>query len=271
MEIINIKDSLYKDDRWFKLISVVGCKYKALGLLVNAWSLGQKHWKHEGVPRKYWSKDFDVLLECEFATKLSEEMYYIKGSKKAFKIKLQKSKGGKKSAELRKNVSDQIKQTKNPRGLKRSSRGVNTSSRGLEDKNIELSSSETQTKEPVSDKILQIENSKLLSQKCWESYKNAYLKTWKKEPIRNALVNSQINSIVKRLGKDAPNVIDFYVNHKDSFFVKHCHPIGLCLQNAEGLHTQWVKNQPITGATIKQYETQQQFYEQQERILKGEL
>ncbi len=115
------------------------------------------------------------------------------------------------------------------------------------------------------------EDSKKLNSECWESYKTAYVKVWQKEPVRNATTNSQISSLAKRLGSDAPKVLDFYVRHKDSFYVKNCHPIGLCLKNAEGLHTQWKRGFEITNAKMRQYENNQHYTEQLDRIEKGEV
>lgn len=110
-----------------------------------------------------------------------------------------------------------------------------------------------------------------LRRRCWESYRAAYLKRWKLEPSRNATVNSQIGSLAKRLGEEAPMVLAFYVDHNDSFYVKKCHPVGLCLKDAEGLRTQWARGQQITGSTMKQFEKGQYHREQMERAEQGKL
>lgn len=57
-------------------------------MLVNAWTLAQEHWlKNKAIPAKAWPKDLDVLIEVEFAHKLSKsgsDWVYVKGSKKQF-------------------------------------------------------------------------------------------------------------------------------------------------------------------------------------------
>lgn len=118
---------------------------------------------------------------------------------------------------------------------------------------------------PVSDRSTE------LNSECWIAYREAYAKRWGHDPVRNAAVNSQISQITKRLGRDAPDVITFFVNHNDSFYVKKAHQIGLCLKDAESLRTQWARGQQITGAAIKNYESTQHYREQLERIDRGEL
>lgn len=115
------------------------------------------------------------------------------------------------------------------------------------------------------------DETKNLRTECWEFYKKAYIEVWKKEPVRNATINSQIAALAKRLGADAPMVLDFYVHHKDGFYVKNCHPVGFCLKNAEGLHTQWKNGMQITGAKMRQYENNQHYSEQIERIKRGDV
>ncbi len=115
------------------------------------------------------------------------------------------------------------------------------------------------------------EELKNLNLLCWESYSNAYQKRWQQNPVRNARVNAQISQIANLLGKEAPEVIEFYVWHNDSFYVKKAHPIGLCLKDAEALRTQWARGSAITNSQIKQMEKSQHYQDQITRIEKGEL
>lgn len=112
---------------------------------------------------------------------------------------------------------------------------------------------------------------KELRHRTWAAYEAAYLKVWKKSPVRNAPVNAQIAKLVERLGKDAPAVIEFYCKHRKGFYVQACHPVSLCLRDAEGLHTQWANQRPITDATMKQFQTQEHYNEQLGKIERGEL
>lgn len=85
-----------------------------------------------------------------------------------------------------------------------------------------------------------------LNQRIWQRYETEYAARWKSPPVRNATVNSQVSQLGKRLGADAPDVIAFYVWHNDEFFVRQCHPVGLCLAQAESLRTQWANNVQVT-------------------------
>lgn len=96
MARINIEDSLFTDSRWLNLVIMVGCQYKALGYLTKAWILAQRHWIEYGsIPSKAWPKEFDVLIDAEFADPNADGSVYIKGSTKAFAWLLQRSKAGK--------------------------------------------------------------------------------------------------------------------------------------------------------------------------------
>lgn len=95
---------------------------------------------------------------------------------------------------------------------------------------------------------------KALNAEIWESYKNAYFQRWKVEPTRNAKVNTNIKQLGLRLGTDAVSVVEFYLKHNDSNYLRNQHPIGLCLTNAEGLHTQWKIGKPITQNDVRNFE-----------------
>lgn len=85
-----------------------------------------------------------------------------------------------------------------------------------------------------------------LNSEIWNAYSQEYEVKYRKAPVRNAKVNSQITQLGKRLGADAPDVVRFYVRHNKSFYVEKCHDFGLCLSDAEALHTQWVRGRAVT-------------------------
>lgn len=105
-----------------------------------------------------------------------------------------------------------------------------------------------------------IENpEKLENAKIWEVYFNAYRLRYGVEPVRNAQVNTQVSSLRKKLGfEDACKVVEFYLNHNDSWYVKNTHSFGLCLQGAETLRTQMLRGQAITQTEIRRFEKAQQ-------------
>ena len=90
----------------------------------------------------------------------------------------------------------------------------------------------------------------------WEAYREAYRGRYGVEPIRNATTNSQCASLAKRLGGAAVEVVKFYLTHNDGFYLRNQHPIGVCLSQAESLHTQWQRGVAVTGSQVRQFENQ---------------
>ncbi len=89
---------------------------------------------------------------------------------------------------------------------------------------------------------------------CWAAYANAYERLFHAPPVRNVKVNSLIKQFVKRIPTaDAPHVLRFYVGHGHSFYAQRMYPLDLAVKDAEGLHTQWRLNRPITKATIDKF------------------
>jgi hypothetical protein len=83
---------------------------------------------------------------------------------------------------------------------------------------------------------------------AWAAYATAYRLRYRAEPVRNLMVNSQMAQVVGRLGAEAAMVAAFYLNHKNRFYVEKMHPVGLLLQDAEKLRTEWFTGQQVTQA-----------------------
>lgn len=90
----------------------------------------------------------------------------------------------------------------------------------------------------------------------WDAYKQAYQARYGVEPVRNATTNTQCASLAKRLGGAACEVVRFYLSHNDGYFLRQQHPIGLCLAQAESLHTQWQRGVAVTSGQVRQFENQ---------------
>lgn len=110
------------------------------------------------------------------------------------------------------------------------------------------------------------QNSKLNAE-IWESYKVGYLRRYGVEPVRNASVNAKISQLAKRLGAEAVEVVNFYMNHPKTFYVGKMHDIGLCLADAEALRTQWAKGKAVTQSDLRNYEKNMEFSALQKSIL----
>lgn len=259
MARINIEDGIYKDHRFLNLIIKLGSIDTALGAVVRAWSLAQKHFLNEEngrlIPLSEWKKQSisDEIINTGLA-EVREKGIYVEGSNEQFSWLLQKQAAGKKSAESRstpvEHPLDSVERT-------------STSSSLLFSPSLSLVPTQTQApsqnslqngKPPKKPKKQLTPEHQELNRKIWEAYFKAYLVRYNVEPTRNASVNGKISQLAGRLGDDAPDVIYFYLKHNDSSYLKKLHDIGLCLSNAESLHTQWKRGRAITGNDVRRFE-----------------
>ncbi|CAJ7031507.1 Replication protein 15 [Burkholderia pseudomallei] len=82
----------------------------------------------------------------------------------------------------------------------------------------------------------------------WAAYSEAYVARYGVEPIRNAIVNSQMLHFVERVGvAEAPEIARFFVRHGNGYYVRRSHAVGLLLQDAESVRTQWATQRPMTA------------------------
>ncbi len=87
----------------------------------------------------------------------------------------------------------------------------------------------------------------------WTAYCTAFLARYGVLPVRNAPVNANVKSLVKRLGyEEAPLVAAWYVVHvNEAFVVKNSHGVGVLVASAEGYRTQWARGQAVTGTAAQ--------------------
>lgn len=105
----------------------------------------------------------------------------------------------------------------------------------------------------------------------WEAYREAFSERWHQEPVRNSKVNANINQFVQRVGKDAPSIIKFYLEHNDGFYIKSLHPVSLALRDAEGLATQWRNKKQVTQGDVRNIEARNHTKSQLQRAEAGEF
>lgn len=87
----------------------------------------------------------------------------------------------------------------------------------------------------------------------WAAYCTAYQARYGVAPVRNAAVNANVKSLVKRLGyEEAPLVAAWYVaSVNEAFVVKNSHGVGVLVNQAESYRTQWARNQAVTGTAAQ--------------------
>lgn len=96
------------------------------------------------------------------------------------------------------------------------------------------------------------------SHETWAAYSNAYFSRYGTEPVRNATVNAQISSFIKRIGFDeSPHVASFFVHHNNQFYVQKMHTVGLLLADAEKLRTEWATKKTVTNTQARQADKKQ--------------
>lgn len=91
----------------------------------------------------------------------------------------------------------------------------------------------------------------------WQAYSDAYEKRYGVKPPRNAKGNALCKQLVDRLGGDAIPVASFYVSHDNAYYINRGHSLGLLLQNAEILHTEWATGKLVTVQSAKNKDLRQ--------------
>jgi hypothetical protein len=138
------------------------------------------------------------------------------------------------------------------------------------EKNLTAPQNVSSAQKPVSSFEHQSEE-KNLNRKIWQSYFDAYTLRYGVEPVRNGRINAQVSQLGKRLGAEAVEVVKFYLTHNDGFYLKNSHAIGLCLKDAESLHSQWKRGVTITASKVKQFEKQNSIQETIEALTQREV
>ena len=282
MARINIEDSVFQSACYMDLILSVGCKFKAIGIITILFKEAQKYWvpNRQPIPKQIFTKlGFpNSIIDLGFVDELNDG-FYVKGSEDAFNWLIEKheqaKEAGKRSAEARKKnfgsaqpISN-VKQESSNEPRTTVERSLNSVERPSTSPNVDptepnaltLTPTLSLTLTPTLDNNITKSPKKSkpppnpeLNQKIWNSYSAAYFSRYKTEPIRNAKINSQISQIAKRLGVEAIEVVKFYLSHNDSFYLKNLHSLGLCLNNAESLRTQWARGKAITGRDVHNFE-----------------
>lgn len=83
----------------------------------------------------------------------------------------------------------------------------------------------------------------------WTAFDAAYQTRYGTTLTRNMTTNSLMVSFVERLGTEAPEVAEFYVQRvREQYVVSKCHPLNLLLNGAESYRTQWATGKTAAPA-----------------------
>lgn len=101
----------------------------------------------------------------------------------------------------------------------------------------------------------------LLQSACkatWREYGSAYFARYGTEPVRNAKVNGQVKSFVKRLGyEESPPVAAFFLQSNLAYYVQRGHVFDCLLADAEKLRTEWATGRTMTATRARQIDQTQ--------------
>ena len=72
--MIRIDKNIFTLMQYSRLIRLAGDDFRALGLIVRAWILGETHWlKHKCIPLEYWPAELDLIIEAGLAHQVYQE------------------------------------------------------------------------------------------------------------------------------------------------------------------------------------------------------
>lgn len=240
-----------------RLVAKVGDGDKALGICVNAWIVSFEFWKNgkKPIPGKAWLERClsDALIETGLARVVEDGAIYVCGSERmhAWYHKLVEAgrKGGLKSQEKK---SSKAQALSSKRKQKQPSYSYSSSYSYTDTCTDTVSEGGAEAPAPRSKGSVP----NPLNGITWSAYSEGYRSRYGTDPVRNATVNGQIAQLVKRLGSEAPLVVEFYLSQNRAFYLQSCHPIGLCLKDAEALRTQWANNNHALPTQARHVERQ---------------
>lgn len=273
MARINIEDDIHKDKRFIKLIIALdGDLDRAIGALVRAWTLGQKHWKNNKsrIPLREW-KDQEInpaIIEVGLA-KIIDGSVHVCGAEEQFAWLNQRVLAGAKGGRARPSKINNLAASGGKRSLDPAKPLTPTPTLSP---TLSLFPSPPQTPEENKTISRKSKISGPSGVKVWESYREAYKTRYGVEPLRNAMVNKFCQTVVKSVGEeDGINLVKFYLSHNEAFYLKVTHSLNILIRDLQPLMTQMKRGKKFTNNDIRQFEKSQHYRDQMDRIDKGEL
>lgn len=277
MARINIEEECFS--RLSKLVDLIGCDAReALGTLAFLWHDSQDILKTHGtfeeivdwcritkLPESEQTKWIKTLCKARFITEVEPDWFLIHGNETQIENRLkhlEKSKKGaestrKKWEEMRSKGKGHRKATGHATGLAQADQCQTTTRLNtIQGNAIQGNAMQDSTNQDISGGGQAPTRTGGVGSAIWEAYQEAYRGRYGVDPVRNATTNSQCAALAKRLGESAVEVVKFYLTHNDGYYLRSQHPIGLCLAQAESLHTQWQRGVAVTANQVRQFENQ---------------
>lgn len=97
-----------------------------------------------------------------------------------------------------------------------------------------------------------------VTNETWEAYSAAYQQRYGAKPRRNSSVNGKLVQFIQRVGiNDAPHIAAYFVRMNTGWYVQKKHQVGLMLQDAEKLATEWETNTQTTNTEARRSDRRQ--------------
>lgn len=272
---INIEEECFA--RLSKLVDLLGCDAReALGTLAFLWHDSQDILKDHGSFEeivdwcrltKFAEEDqarwIKTLCKARFLTEVEPGLFLIHGNETQIENRMKHLEKSKKGAESTRKKWEEMR----AKGKGHRKATGHATGPAVADQNQTTTTLNTLQGITLQDKALHYiakqdssggvkAPTRSAGSEIWDAYKEAYQARYGVEPVRNATTNTQCASLAKRLGGAACEVVRFYLSHNDGYFLRQQHPIGLCLSQAESLHTQWQRGVAVTGGQVRQFENQ---------------
>lgn len=253
MPRLSVEEDWWTDPRRESLATFVGSLLLADAVALRMWRASQSYWKkdHSEVPSEVfdslpYSQD---LIKCGLAER-RDKTVYVRGSAEHHEWLNERhqaaSKGGKRSAERPRDELGRLMKSPKQTPSKHQANEEIYPSKLQASSSSSSSSSYSNTKNLntvappplVEDAPQKKEKSPSASQSAWQSYRDAFIRRWQTEPIRNAMVNGQLSNLIARVGREsAPDLLAFYVQSNEAYYVRQRHSIGIALKDCEKLMT----------------------------------
>ncbi len=232
MARINVEEKLTSDARFQNLIIKLQCPDRALGSVVRAWGIAQKHFLKTGViPFDDWTKQGlrDELIEVGLAEK-RENGIYMCGSSEQFSWLKQRSEAGKHN-----------RTTVNDRSIPFNSVQRETSSL-LFTPSSSLSSHDSSLIPQVAKRKRSLTTVRALL----DVRKKMHIEVHKVEPIAGPQVNGILANIIKEVGEaDAIAMMQYFYRVPNSFYKTKGHDVKLLASDKAKLLTEVRRQAPI--------------------------
>ncbi len=269
MARINIEDCWWTDPRRERLGEKIGNACLADGAAIRMWRVAQEFWKNgrQPVPKRVFdSLQFaSALLEVGLA-ELQDDGVYVSGSSQYLDWVAERRKaaaiGGQKSAVSRRNkrTLSQAKSKQKEANANQTQPSASASfsaSGSFSDSGSGSAEVALVSKKPDPD-AKAAPDGESPTAKTWQAYKQAYATRYGEPPSWNAKTAGQLKQFISRIPQvEAPDIAAFYLGHNNYYYVSKGHPVGVMLQDAEKLRTEWVTGKQITSADAKNADRKQ--------------